>query len=445
MRAALATLRYHVHDKPLKPTEVAAHYAAHHAGVPASSRAVPEEAVLYRNVTGSRLPVLLGLYGDENRVRGWLPGLPRHITAETARDLVARAHTPVQAPARHEPLPGVDLTELPALVATPRDAGPYLTTGVIHAAEAMSVHRMLILGPDRLAVWMVPGRLLRALHESAGRLPVTIALGVPPAVMVASALGSRFLPPGVTKAAMAGALAGEPLAIAGRAPAQAEIVLEGALTEERADEALAGEPGTPQRSKSPPGGGLGVSLPEFLGYDGSARPGLPVITVTGMAARRRPIFQAVIGPGREQSIILGLAGALSVALSVPDPIIAGLHYGPAGGGMLTLVVTVRKRGQADDHRLGDLAERIFRAHPFTKLVVFTDDDVDPSCPEDVLWALTTRCNLGVDAITLPGFTPLGMDPSQRPDWSRGGGEGRTYVDATTPYLGRAATRRSFPS
>ncbi|NUR88679.1 MAG: UbiD family decarboxylase, partial [Nonomuraea sp.] len=241
--------------------------------------------------------------------------------------------------------------------------------------------------------------------------------------------GSRFLPPGVTKTALAGALAGAPLALDGGAIAGAEIVIEGVLGEERADETVTGK--------------LGASLPEFLGYDGSARACLPVVTVTRVTTRPDPIYQAVIGPGREQSVILGLAGALSVALSVPDPLIADLHFSPAGGGMLLLAAALRKRRAADDTRLAALAEQIFRGHPFTKLIVFVDDDVDAGCAEDVWWAVTTRCNLGVDAVTRDGFEPLGMDPSQGPGWPRGGGAGRTFVDATVPYAHRASARRSY--
>jgi 4-hydroxy-3-polyprenylbenzoate decarboxylase len=305
---------------------------------------------------------------------------------------------------------------------------------------------MLVLGRDTLAIWMVPGRALRRLHEAAvltgRRLPVSINIGAPPAAVVASALSSSILPSDAEKLHIAGAMAERPVAIAGAMSqpvavlAESEIVLEGYLDGTVTDESLSGPPD--------------VSLPEFLGYDGTAQPNLPVLTVTAVTTRRSPRFQAVIGPGREQSVILGLAGAVSVALTGHDTdwrMIRDLHYSPAGGGMLLLVVAVRKESAADDARLGTIARRIFEWHGFVKLIVFTDTDVDITAAEDVLWAITTRANLGTDCGTFAGFRPLGMDPSHGAAWAgeRGvnGGVGRTYIDATIPYALRDRTARSF--
>ncbi|WP_245931250.1 UbiD family decarboxylase [Actinokineospora auranticolor] len=415
--------------------EVAGHYARF-AGVPATSRASTEPVMRYR-VSDSDIPVVLGFYGSEERVRSTLPGLPAR--AGQARELLARTIPPVHVPDERTHWSGVDLSALPVLRATPRDAGPYLTMGAVYArrggATAFSVHRMLVLGRDRLAIWMLPSRALRAMHADAlaagERLAVSVNIGIPPAAMIASALSTALLP--VDKLDVAGALAGAPVALAPSSDgatsvvADAEIALEGYIGAEESPEALDGMPDR--------------SLPEFLGYDGSARDRVPVLTVTGVSTVPSPVYQAVIGPGREQSVILGVAGGVSLGLCLEDDLVVDAHFSPAGGGMLLLAVALRKASASDDDRLPSLAQALLRRHPFVKLIVFTDDDVDVSCAEDVLWAMTTRSNLGVDAITLPGPGPLGMDPSQRPSWRRGGGEGRTYVDATIPFGLDAA--RSF--
>lgn len=416
------------------------------------------------SVPDSPVSVLLGLYGCPDRVRGWFPGLGAQTTVATVARLLAglRAPRPERAPACQQQVQDgrVDLRELPVLRATPRDAGPYLTMGLVCAQDpdsgelAMSTHRMLVLGRDRLAIWMVAGRRLRALHDAAlrggRRLPVGISIGAPPAAMLASALSSAVLPAGVSKLAVAGALAGaavgiapalsQPLAVL----AESEIVLEGYLDQSVADETLQGPPS--------------VSLPEFLGYDGPARTALPVVTVTALTHRLAPTYQAVIGPGREQSVILGLAGALSVALSGsgsgsgPDPaweMITDLHYCAAGGGMLMLVIAVTKDSDTADGALGGIAQHIFDRHRFVKWIVFTDTDVDITSTEDLCWAITTRCNLATDCITLPGYPPLPMDPSHQPDWqqARGshGATTRSFLDATIPYHLQHQTQRSFPT
>lgn len=460
VRDAVAVVRehtpdsYYEHADLLSHKEVAADFATRFAGIPATPFARNEKVALYRT-TESKLPVLLGLYGDSERVRGWLPGLPATATRSTVTELVLSSRTPevTTDPVCQQVVSDVDLGSLPVLMTTPRDAGPYLTMAMVYAQcpdsgqVALSVHRLLVLDEARLALWMVPGRRLRALYESVvrrnGRLPVTLNIGAPPAAMIASAVNASLLPADVTKLDLAGGLAGAPIRLASAlsqttsALADSEIVLEGYLDASRADETLNGQ--------------LGGSLPEFLGYDGHAQPELPIVTVTAITSRQSAMYQAVIGPGREQSVILGLAGALSVALSGDDQdwqLISDLHYSAAGGGMLLLVIAIRKSSTDHDGRLKHIARRVFDQHPFVKLIIFTDEDVDITSTEDVLWAVTTRANLGSDCTTFGGFRPLAMDPSQGAEWAdaRGAeaGGGRTFIDATIPHRLRGKVVRSFP-
>lgn len=431
--------------------DITAHFATHYAGIPANSVAREEKVATYLASDGA-MPVLLGAYGSERRVRSWLPGLPARTCAGSVAGLLAAARPAVRTgapPCQDDVLSDVDVGALPVLRATPRDAGRYLTMGVVFARDprtgaiALSTHRMLLVGPDRLAIWMLPSRRLRALHERAvaagERLPVSVNIGAPPAAVLAAALTADLLAPATDKLAVAGALAGEPIALAGAVSqdtdvlAESEIVLEGHIDDQVTVESV--------------NGAASVSMPEFLGYDGDARDEVPVLTVTAMTTRRDPHYQAVIGPGREQSVILGLAGAASVATGDGLGIVHDIHLSPAGGGMLTLFLAVRKDSHSDDDRLAPLARRIFDRHPFVKLVVCVDDDVDVRCAEDVWWAVTTRGNLGA-AVTFTGYRPLAMDPSQAPAWAsaRGlpPGDGqRTLIDATVPFALRDTARRSF--
>lgn len=471
VRAALAALRTHAptrchqYTQAMARTDVAQHFAERHAGVPATGRRGAEDVAIYSGVDAASLPVLLGLYGDEARVCGWLPGLPRRVRPDHLRGWLAVGPDPVWTalpPCRQENWPGpVDLGRLPILTATPRDAGPYVTMGLVHARDpeggedALSVHRMLVIGSDRLTVWMVPGRRLRTLFDAAAargdRLPVTVNIGAPPAAVVASALGTAFLPPGVGKLKAAGALAGQPIALAPAltqpavALAASEIVLEGHFDGTVADEAVNGR-----------GQASGISLPEFLGYDGRTKPDVPVLTVRAVTSRRDACYQAVIGPGREQSVILGIAGAVSVGLSLAAdepglaPLVRDLHFAAAGGGMLLLAVRIAKSSPDDDGRLAPLARHIFARHPFVKLVVFADDDIDIANDEELLWAVVTRSNLRTDCTSFADFPNLPMDPSQGAAWldARGAGDGRagrSVIDATTPFRLKAETTRSFPS
>lgn len=453
MRAAMAAVRagtpqhYHVRADPLSCREIVADYAQEYAGIPATSLARDESVAVYSTVEDRAAPVALGLYGDFARVCGWLPGYPEYVNPVSGRALLAAARAPVEG-ARSADRQEADLGRLPALRATDSDAGAYLTMGVVYArgrdATTLSVHRMLLLGKDSLTLWMVPGRTLSMLHAEAVRdgraLPVSINIGAPPAAVIASAVNARFLPAGVSKLDLAGALAGAPVALAPAATqptavlAESEIVVEGYLDGTIADETLCGE--------------LGGSMPEFLGYPGKGQRSLPVVTVTGLSLRPDAVYQAVIGPGREQSVILGLGGALSVALSEVDhgDRIHDMHFCAAGGGMLTLAISLRKTSVGSDASPARIARSVFDRHPFAKLIVFTDDDVDARCTEDVLWAISTRANLGSDCVTFDHYPSLPMDPSQTSAWlAERGCAGRSFIDATVPYRARDLAQRSFPN
>ncbi|WGF90537.1 UbiD family decarboxylase domain-containing protein [Marinivivus vitaminiproducens] len=439
---------------PIARDAIAADFVRADAGVPATPRSRRERIVTYGAVEHAALPLVLGAYGCVDRIRGWLPGLPRRFDRPTFEAFLAHAKAPVIVDGAGDAVEqACDLEALPIPITTERDAGPYITMGLVCAGTpdgemAMSVHRMLVLDSRRLTIWMLPNRQLRAMSEAAllrrESLPITINIGAPPAAMIASALATRWLPPACSKLDIAGALAGAPVAIehrgGGFALAGSEIVLEGSIDGRSVDECRAG-------------GVFGHSMPEFLGYDGRAQHDLPIVEITRATVRPGAVYPSVIGPGREQSNILGLAGALTVGFSLDHPNwpcdrgpeIVDIALPAAGGGMLLLLAQLRLTGPLPDDGLDALALRLFSHHPFVKLIVFVDEDVSLSSEEDVLWAVTTRANLGRDVHSFDGFPRLGMDPSQQTGWRSPEGEsaGRSYIDATRPASFRSSAERSF--
>ena len=160
----------------------------------------------------------------------------------------------------------------------------------------VTIHRMCVHGPDRLSVYFVPGRHIdqfRIKAEAAGRpLPVSINIGLDPAIYVASCFEPPTTPLGFDELGIAGALRGRPVelapcvSVAAKAIAHAEIVIEGEIlpNERVREDALTG---------------LGFAMPEFPGYLGKAQAAVPVIRVRAVTHRREPIFQTLVGPGAE--------------------------------------------------------------------------------------------------------------------------------------------------
>ncbi|WP_411755017.1 UbiD family decarboxylase [Serratia sp. (in: enterobacteria)] len=434
---------------PMPQDAIASDYARRYAGPPAYGRASAEPIVRY--VTeGGHLPVLMGCFGNEQRVRKKIRHLPQYLTGASLRQLMAHTAPPEHIGLHDMPAENPHyghLYQLPVLTHTPEDAGPYITQGFIYAHDqqencTLSAHRLWLLDEHRIGVSILPGRQLAALHQHSLKqgqpLAVSINIGIPPAAAIASSLSTATLPAGLSKLAFAGALAGASIRLAPCRTqnvgclADSEIILEGTLGAELADESAVAQ----------------YSMPEFAGYPGKASNGLAVFTLSHMHIRTGGSYPALIGPGREQAIQLGLAGAFNALLGLPEEFVKGiadLRYTHAGGGMLLLYIALYP-GFNQQISLQKIATEIVKLNPFTKLVVFVDQDINLQSDEDVLWAMTTRSRLDVDCHPLAGFPALTMDPSQR------GGRWReaaispvqkVWINATIPDGTSASFQRAY--
>lgn len=283
-----------------------------------------------------------------------------------------------------------------------------------------------------MGVSILAGRQLAILHQQSlqqGRpLAISINMGMPPAAVIASSLSTATLPTGLSKLAFAGALAGMPIRLTPCLTqdvdclADSEIILEGSLGSELADERQTGRR---------------YSMPEFAGYPGKANSHLAVFTLSHIHIRHSASYPALIGPGREQAVQLGIAGAFNALLGLPEALtqgIADLRYAHAGGGMLLLYIALYPGFNQPSH-MQQIATGIMTLNPFTKLVIFVDQDINLHADEDVLWAITTRCRLEADCHPLACFAQLEMDPSQKAKKWRQSSQSlaqKVWINATIP-------------
>ena len=151
--------------------EIARHYLHNFAASPANSRDGAEPCIVYEN-TPSGMPVCMGLFGSRQRNEILLHGEPGHGARRLAAKLGMRipCETTGKPPCR-EVVRTEKLAALPILTVTRSDAGPYITSGLVCARDPdngivnVSIHRMRVLGPDRLTIWMLPGRVLDRLYR----------------------------------------------------------------------------------------------------------------------------------------------------------------------------------------------------------------------------------------------------------------------------------------
>jgi UbiD family decarboxylase len=312
--------------------------------------------------------------------------------------------------------PGVDLTALPILTHLPEDAGPYVTSAVVIIRDPefgrnASFHRLLRLDQRRFAARIVERRGTHsALSRSGGELPVAIAIGCPPHVLLAASMSP---PPGVDELSIAQALAPtrlvKTITVDLEVPAEAELILEGRITKERAAEG---------------------PFPDLTGtLDGVRQQ--PVIEVDCITHRQRPIYHALLPAGLEHKLLMGMPREPTIyaaVAKVAHPL--NVCITPGGTSWLHAVVQIEKQGAEDGRRA---IEAAFRGHGSLKHVVVVDADVNPFDPAEVEWAIATRFQADRDLIVLRDQPASSLDPSGRHLPNQKARSAKMGLDATVPW------------
>lgn len=419
-------------------------------------------AMLFRNVRNyPDARVAIGLLASRQRVAALL-----NTTKEQLGHLLCRcAQHPIQpvltekAPVCQQVVhyatePDFDLNKLvPAPTNTPDDAGPYITMGMCYATHPdtglsdVTIHRLCIQGRDELSIFFTPGaRHIGAMAERAEqlgiRLPISISIGVDPAIEVASCFEPPTTPLGFDELSIAGALRGKPvelcrcLTVQERAIAHAEYVIEGEVIPN-------------VRVQEDQNRNTGYAMPEFPGYTGPASSQCWLIRVTAVTHREHPIMQTCIGPSEEHVSMAGIPTEASI-IGMVDKAMPGkllnAYCASAGGGKYMAVLQFRKSVQSDEGRQRQAALLAFSAFSELKHVFLVDEDVDCFDMNDVLWAMNTRFQGDADIITIPGVRCHPLDPSNDPACTPScrdhGIACKTIFDCTVPFDQKERFKRS---
>lgn len=351
--------------------------------------------------------------------------------------------------------PDFDLHKLiPAPTNTPVDAGPYITLGMCYATHPdtglsdVTIHRMCIQGRDELSIFLQPGsRHIGAMAERATQLnqplPISVSIGVDPAVSVTSCFEPPTTPLGFNELSIAGALRQHPVELAPcvsikeNCIANAEYVIEG--------EILPGSNHVIEDQHSH----TGIAMPEFPGYNGVASHECWLLRVKAVTHRQHPIMQTCIGPSEEHVNMAGIPTEASI-LNLLDKAMPGkvvnVYSHRSGGGKYMAVIQVRKMDHTDEGRQRQAAILAFSAFPELKHVILVDDDVDIFDTDDVLWAMNTRFQGDVDIVSIPGVRCHPLDPSSNPKYNPAirdiGISAKTIFDCTVPFEMKERFRRA---
>ncbi len=358
--------------------------------------------VVFERVKGTGMKVVSGLCGTRERIFRAIGAGPgdyySRLTEAAGSPVKPRVveDGPVLA-AHFKP----DLSRLPVLTHYEKDPGPYITSGMVVARgtdgkfQNASVHRLLVLGKDRLAIRIVP-RHLYALHQEAKRrgedLQVAIVIGSHPAVTVAANAGPKF---GVDELGVANALLGGRLELVKcrhvdvKVPAESEIVLEALI---KKDEVVDEGP-----------------FVDLTGtYDIVRKQ--PVVEVIGMSMRKDPFYQAILPGGSEHKLLMGLPkeARMFEAITRAVPEVRGVRLTLGGACWFHAVVSIKKQSEGDGKNALMAA---FGSNPSVKHVVVVDEDIDIDDGNEVEWALATRFQGDEGMVRIKRARGSSLDPS----------------------------------
>ncbi|MBO0476152.1 UbiD family decarboxylase [Vagococcus sp. DIV0080] len=460
LRSALALLetipnQLHYTDEPIDAqAEISGVYRYIGAGGTVMRPTKEGPAMIFRNVTGyPDVQVLIGLLASRSRVASMLNVESKKL-GFLLNEAVKNPINPITIAKKDAKCQEVihlatdsdfDIRKIvPAPTNTEEDAGPYITMGLIYGHDLethetdITIHRLCVQGKDELTMYFVPGgRHLGAFlekYEAANEpMPVSISIGVDPAIEIGACFEPPTTPLGYDELGVAGSIRNEPvelvdcLSIDGKAIANAEFVIEGEILPK-------------VRVREDQNTNTGKAMPEFPGYTGPAQQEIQVIKIKAITHRKNPILQTVIGPSEEHVNMAGIPTEASilqmVSRAMPGKLL-NVYSHSSGGGKYMAILQFKKSIPSDEGRQRQAALLAFSAFSELKHIIIVDEDVDIFDTNDVLWALNTRYQGDIDTIFIPGIRCHPLDPSQSPEYNNQlrdkGLSCKTIFDCTVPF------------
>ncbi|MFQ5831033.1 MAG: UbiD family decarboxylase, partial [Candidatus Methylomirabilia bacterium] len=127
-------------------------------------------------------------------------------------------------------------------------------------------------------------------------------------------------------------------------------------------------------------------------------------------------------PANECALLYSIARSARIwndldGVGVPG--IRGVYSHPAAaGGFAMTVVSLEQRYAGHAPQALALAAQVPGGAYFSKWIIAVDEDVDPSNINQVLWAMSTRCNPAEDIDILRQTWSTSLDPAQNPPEER---------------------------
>lgn len=379
----------------------------------------PKKTVIFENIKNYNIPVISGICNTREKI-----GSSLNCTVNEITQKIIDAMEDPQKVSNYKNLENSDynyntekanLNKIPILKHYKRDGGAYITAGVVFAKDPetgvqnASIHRMLVIEKDKLAIRIVP-RNLYVYFQKAEKLDqdleIAIVIGMDPSTLLATTTSipidhdemdvANFFNDGNLKLIK--------LEKSGLKVPQGDIIFEGKiLNNERAKE------------------GPFVDLTDT--YDTIRDE--PVIKLDSMHLKENAVYHAILPAGFEHKLLQGLPQEPRIFQAVKNtvPTVKNVVLTEGGCCWLHAAIAIKKQSQGDAKNVMMAA---LAAHPSLKHSVVVDEDVNIFDPQDLEYAIATRVKGDDDMIIIPKARGSSLDPISLPD----GTTTKVGVDAT---------------
>lgn len=360
-------------------------------------------ALLFTNVDGGDIPVLMNLFGTEERFETAIGRTVTDLQEDVERILSLFSRRPglkdglrlfgeiknfsteeVSSAPVKEITGDISLSDLPILKTWKGDAGRFITLPVVITKDPETgvynagTYRMQVFDGETTGMhWQA--QKTGAMHLKSARkvgkpLEVAVAIGVHPSIIFSSI---SPLPDGMDEISFAGFIRGERVKVVKgdsvglRYPAEAEIILEGYVDPLEI------------REEGPFGDHTGYYTPVDL---------YPVFHIKKIYHRKNPIYHStVVGKLWNEDVIIGRAieKMFLPAIKFQFPEVVDLFLPEEGLFNSVCFVSIRKKYSGQGRKVG-MAILSSGQMMFTKYVVVVDEDINVRDRKSVLWAVSTR-------------------------------------------------------
>jgi UbiD family decarboxylase len=136
----------------------------------------------------------------------------------------------------------------------------------------------------------------------------------------------------------------------------------------------------------------------------------PVFELDKMYLTADPIYHDILPGYGEHRLLMGLPIESKLFHSVKD-VVSGtraVHLTDGGSNWLVAIIQITKNLEGEPKNAVVAA---FAGHPSLKIAIVVDDDIDPTNPTEVEYAISTRCQADKDILIIPNSKGSSLDPS----------------------------------